>query len=69
MLMTRDNYRSMKIDSGVRRDLSRVGITPTPLEAVDAGLPPPLGQQAIRTRFPEFPASEARRQACNPACA
>ena len=57
MLMTRDNYYSMKADS-VCNSAFPLGITPAPLEAV---APSYLGPDTNRTRFHEFRA-RARRQ-------
>jgi NADH dehydrogenase len=57
MLMTRDNYQSMKVDSTCS-GVFPFGITPAALEAI---APAYLGENTVRGRFQEFRA-RARRQ-------
>jgi uncharacterized protein YbjT (DUF2867 family) len=57
MLMTRDNYHSMKVDS-VCAEALPFGITPTPLESVAPGW---LGERTSRARYNEF-RGQARRE-------
>ncbi len=56
MLMTRDNYHSMKLDSVCAGDFP-FGIAPTALEAV---APAWLGNRTPRARYPRFRAAASR---------